>query len=321
MRLAVLAGLSPLLVLSTCYQRPAPDPARRIAFAQLQVPQPQGWPSGLTLEGVWHLSSPNEAFGSYSALIADGGRLIAYSDQGRMLGLAFSGAAITSARMAGVATDPDYWGDYRDIESATFDGDSGTVWLGFERMQGFRRFRPDAPPRTVRPEAMEEWPDNGGPEAMTRLADGRFIVMAERDATLSRDPGEGLLFPRDPVLGDDPVHFRLVTGGGFQPTDMAALPDGRVLILLRSLDMAWPPFRSRLIIADPRDIGAGEPWPWTFLADIDQPQLRENYEGVAVAPRAGGGVTIWLMSDDNATQMQRTLLLKLAWLPDRDAGQ
>ena len=32
--------------------------------------------------------------------------------------------------------------------------------------------------------------------------------------------------------------------------------------------------------------------------------------------RAGGGLTLWIISDDNGASFQRTLLYKLRWDPD-----
>lgn len=324
-RLAILAAIVPLAAVTTCDEiRPysTPSPARAEAdllrMRSLDASRPEGWPAGLTLEGSWELSSLNRRFGSYSALVAHkDGSLTAYSDRGYMLDFADPVTGGKSVRFGSAPRDPDHKRGVQDLESAAYDPASDTVWLSFEQWHGIRAVRRGLEPEAIEPQAMAGWPANGGAEAMARLQDGRFIVLAERDSTYSRDPGEGLLFARDPLLGDDPVSFRFVTGGGFQPSGMAALPDGRVLILLRALDLALPPFRSRLVIADPRDIEPGKPWPWQLLADIADPPLRENYEGLAVAPRAGGGVTIWLISDDNDLKMQRSLLLRLAWVPPK----
>ena len=46
---------------------------------------------------------------------------------------------------------------------------------------------------------------------------------------------------------------------------------------------------------------------------------RENYEGLALRERADGAVDVWLISDDNMSVMQRTLLAKLRF--DPSAGE
>lgn len=90
------------------------------------------------------------------------------------------------------------------------------------------------------------------------------------------------------------------------------LPDGRVLILLRNSDLLPPSFSSRLILGDPAEISAGKTWNWRPVAGIGPP-LRDNYEGLAVDPQQDDSVVLWLISDDNRSVFQRTLLLKLHW--------
>ncbi len=320
----MLAAVTPLLAIVTCHdQPPPPERGDWLRFTTLSVTRPETWPAGLTLDGAWRLESAHPDFGSYSALVPlPDGRLAAYSDSGRILGLRDPSRGFAPVRLAVAAIEPDDPRLSSDSESATYDPATGTLWQGFEGWQGIRRHRSGQTiPESVKPAAMAHWPENGGPEAMVRMRDGRFIVMAERDGAVSVRPGEALLFPRDPLLGDEPIHFRFETKNGFQPTDMAQLPDGRVLILLRALRLGLPPFRSRLVIADPADIAAGKQWQWTWLADIDEPELAENYEGLAVTPGPNGGVTIWLISDDNESDFQRTLLLKLAWMPGAGTGR
>jgi len=42
---------------------------------------------------------------------------------------------------------------------------------------------------------------------------------------------------------------------------------------------------------------------------------RENYEGLALRPRGDGRVDVWVMSDDNFSIIQRSLLAKLVFDP------
>lgn len=316
-RLVLLALLAPFLAITTWLkiEDTPPEGDEELRIVPIAAERPPGWPDGLTITGSWHLMSDYPLFGGYSALVAlPDDRLIAYSDVGNLLRFGDpSAAAAAPFAFAKVPRDPES-SRGSDIEAATRDPETGTIWLSYEGRNAIRRFRLGADhPQTAEPPAMRDWPENGGPEAMTRLPDGRFIVLAERDATISRQPGEGLLFPGDPLDGGDPVRFRLHGGGGFQPVDMAALPDGRVLVLLRTLDWGWPPFRGRLMLADPADIVPGEAWPWQLLAELDSPLPRENYEGLAIVPAPEGGLTIWIIADDNRSQFQRSLLLKLHW--------
>ena len=120
-----------------------------------------------------------------------------------------------------------------DIESAVLDRATGMLWLGYEQHHAIRRIDPDGSSSVVQPAAMQGWGANSGPEAMARLADGRFVVLAER-------AGVGLLFAGDPVEEEaaEPLVFPLALPGGFLPVDMAPLPDGRLLVLLRATRLA-----------------------------------------------------------------------------------
>jgi hypothetical protein len=272
--------------------------------------------AGVTLSAGWELDSRDEAFGGYSALLTlPHGALLALSDRGRFL--RFNPAHPRSPRpvMGAVGAADDSDKRRFDIEAATRHPASGTIWLGYEGRNSINRT--DGALRAldeVRPPQMQSWPTNRGPEALVRLGDGRFVVLSEA-------VDEGLLFPGDPVDGAEPSEFRFVPPPGFRPTDMALLPDGRVVILLRRLQLWLPPrLTSRLVVADPATITPGETWAWQPLAEIAAPLPAENYEGLAVGAIGAGAVRLWLIADDNSAVMQRTLLLALDWrLPTKKA--
>jgi len=95
---------------------------------------------------------------------------------------------------------------------------------------------------------------------------------------------------------------------------LAQLPDGRALILLRMVAWGIPPgFAGKLMLADPATIRAGEAWRAEPLADLVAPLPSDNFEGLAVEPDGRGGTVLWLISDDNDSIVQRTLLLRLDW--------
>jgi hypothetical protein len=154
---------------------------------------------------------------------------------------------------------------------------------------------------------MQDWGVNKGAEAMARLDDGRFILF--------RETGGGLLFPADPVAGATPSHIRFDPPDGFQPTDTTMLPDGRLLILLRRLEMSFPPFDAMLVLADPSGLEAGGILEMEALADLVPGLPRENYEGLAITSATDGTLDIWLVSDDNMAALQRSLLVRLNWSP------
>jgi len=272
--------------------------------------------------GAWQLKSTNRHFGSYSALVPMGdGTLMAAADSGNRL-------RFTPPGRTGPGPSFEFFADVDfgekaayDIESLTRDPRTGRIWAGYEHKNQIERYNPQLRPTGVaRPAAMHNWRSNAGPESLARLGDGRFIVLAETGPDWFDEETPGLLFPGDPVDGQAPLEFRFRAPGGFDPCDMAALPDGRVLILLRRIVWGLPPrFAGKLMIADPATIRPGELWRAETLADLAAPLPMDNYEGLAIEPMADGGLTLWLISDDNNALYQRTLLLKLLWRPNERA--
>jgi hypothetical protein len=292
----------------------------------------------LRLERAWTMTSLRSGFGSYSALLAlPEGRLLAISDYGRFLAFTPPGRGGTSFVEADFLPKAIDGKLDRDIESATRDPLRGTIWTGREGLDAISRHDPAFFGRlsrrssfriegTVRPAAMRRWSSNGGAEAMVRLADGRFIVLAEDFAgrfggLLERRRHPAVLFAGDPVGGAQAVPFVFEGAAGFSPTDMAQLPDGRVLILMRRL--AWPfplRFEGRMMIADPAAIRPGGVWRSTVVARLTPPLPTDNFEGLAVVSRGDGRVGLWLISDHNNAATQRTLLLELSVDPAELAG-
>ncbi|WP_052208625.1 esterase-like activity of phytase family protein [Croceibacterium mercuriale] len=317
LRLIPLALLA-LLVAPGTWWRDQPLPPGEPAFftvRSLQLQQPRDWPAGLRLVDGWVLSSRHPGFGGYSALLPlPGGRLLAYSDRGDFLAFPSPAGPPGPGWIGQVPRDPAAFSMSWDFEAATRDPRTGRRWLGVEGGNGIRRLdaqgRPDG---VVQPRQMRHWPRNQGPEALVRLPDGRFIVLAEGSPGREPRTSEALLFASDPVEGGEGLRFRFPRRGRYRPTDMAVLPDGRVVILQRSLTPGLPPFGALLAVADPATIRQGEPWRWQELATLTPALPRENYEGLAITPAADGGYHLWVISDDNQSPVQRTLLLQLHW--------
>ncbi|MEO0061924.1 MAG: hypothetical protein RLZZ08_484 [Pseudomonadota bacterium] len=322
-RLITISILALCLLPGTCL-RTAPKPwneSQRVAYVKLKVPR---WRTGeVQVQGAWQLRSPNTAFGGFSALLAIDGRLLAVSDGGAAAWLPFPGAAKPHVRIF-------FLGGHRprdkarvDIESLTRDAVTGSVWAGYEASNAIVALdRGLHMGRDAEPRAMHDWPSNAGPESLVRLRDGRFIVLAEGDMILAGQPSPGLVFASDPTadraVADNPLRFRFAPPRGYRPVDMAQLPDGRVLILLRSVRPGNPVhFTGRLMVADPADIAPGRVWRGRTIALLDDPLPSDNYEGLTILPQADGSVQVWVISDDNHAAYQRTLLLKLRWVPDR----
>lgn len=265
----------------------------------------------LTFLGGVRLTSPDPAFGGFSALAVAGDRFTLLSDGGNVARFRMDarGAVSRPAYVALPGGPATGWRKMdRDSESLAVEPGTGRVWIGFERANAIWRYSPGfrRAERLVRPAAMRRWRGNGGAEAMARLRDGRFLVVAE-EAT--RGPGrEALLFPGDPTDGRAPLRFRYLPPAGFDPSDVTQLPDGRVLVLNRWWGLPKR-FRSALVAIDPRLFRPGALLRGREIARLAPPLRTENYEGVAATMEAGRTV-VWLVSDDDMNGWQRTLLLK-----------
>ena len=271
----------------------------------------------LAVEGLWHLTSPNSLFGGYSGLVAvSANELVAVSDQGSWLRFSTPGAprevqfGELSRRKLGDKSQV-------DAEAATYDPASGRLWIAYEGSNAIERGPVTMEKvQSVRPQEMRRWWDNSGPEAMARLADGRFVVLGEGSPDLMGEGFPGLLFDHDPVAGGEAIAFAFIAPEGYRATDMAALSDGRVLILLRGIEGFVPPrFSAKLVVASVADIAAGKTWHGQEIATLGEGIPTDNFEGLAAIPNDDGSFTLWLISDDNGAVLQRTLLYRLRWDP------
>ncbi|QIQ87422.1 esterase-like activity of phytase family protein [Erythrobacter sp.] len=285
---------------------------RHVALERVAGPARTTTP-GWSVAGVWHYSSgPNRDFGGYSALLAArDDRLLAFSDRGSRFAFARPDGPSPEPGERPIALQavaPPLSEDLWDIESATRDPATGTYWLGFENTHAILRYTPGHGFDGMRLlEGEVRWPSNSGAEAMVRLSDGRFVVLPEGGR-------EGLVFAGDPVEVEagEPFAFRN-PAPGFAATDLAQLPGGDLLLLMRNTVFALPPFESLIAIGPPPR--AGETWAPRIALRLEGVVPPENYEGIALEPFEDGRVAVWIISDDNLSIMQRTLLAKLVFDP------
>ncbi len=314
----LLCGLAPGLWLRT--QLPRPNHDQRIAMRMLPLADSCCQIGPFRLNAVWQLTSSNEYFGGYSGLVRIApGRLVAFSDRGFFLDFPDPQPGISAVRIGSTISNAQKLKDNRDVEAASYDPVSRQLWLALEGRNAIARHGADLTRLAmIQPLAMKGWPLNKGPEAMVRLRDGRFIVLGEAFSGWnenSRHPA--LLFPGYPTAGAAPMAFTFAGAAGYRPTDMAQLPDGRVLVVMRRL--LWPfPVRTagRIVLADPDEIAPGRVWHSRQIASLDAPLPIDNFEAITIDQAADGTITVWLMSDDNDAASQRTLL----WYMTLDPG-
>jgi hypothetical protein len=273
----------------------------------------------LRLEGAWQILGHARMLGTLSALAQTRSGLVAVGDRGGIVRFPRPDRPgpwhAQAARLVNLE-----WTKYHyptDAEAVMVDPACGDLVVAYEDAPTLERFSPDLARHSRIPlPVLAEWPDNEGPEAMTRLTDGRTVVVGETYARwLDRTRHPGLVFPSVPHPFESPAHFELVMPAGYQPSELAQMPDGRLLALGRHFGVTG--FRSVIVMFSPDDIRPGATITPREIARIDDSRIRDNYEGMTVTREADGSQMIWLISDSNEMAWaQRTLLLKLRIGPE-----
>jgi hypothetical protein len=186
------------------------------------------------------------------------------------------------------------------------------VLVSFETPGRIAVYR-DAPPFdtvpriTAYPPALASAHRNSRGEALAvvpagRLLAGAVLVFAEGPAA------EGESIPGGLIHGGQWRPIALAGAGTYALTDAAFLPDGDLLVLERRFGFGdGIGMRIRRIAAE--SIVAGAVLDGPVLIEAGFAQSIDNMEGMAVDTDAGGTV-ITLVSDDNRSFLQRTLLLR-----------
>jgi hypothetical protein len=275
---------------------------------------------GLRYVDGWSLSSRDDDFGGLSSLMIANGKFISMSDSGAVIRFGIdadgkvSGASVNPLPR-GCASDIDKRD--RDSESIAHDPATGRYWIGFEWRNVICRSdaRLANAERLVKPEVMKHWSKTGGPEAIVRLADGRFLIFAEFSKGSDALP-ELVIADRDPTAPDARFSRALYMAPEhhFSPTDAAQLADGRLIVINRRFE---PPayFSARLSLLDPIPAQVSGILAGKTIAKFGRPGLTSNFEGVAVS-NEGARTFIWLISDDNYMWIENTYLLKFELLPE-----
>ncbi len=274
----------------------------------------------LTFLNAWELGSGNNDFGGISALTAlPDGRFVGLSDAGTVIGFGLAGneradrpfIAPLPTPLSGKTNYKD-----RDTEGITYDPETGRFWISYEGRHAIRRFTP-ALARTdakVTPEPMRKWRTNKGGETIIRMTDGRFIVLSE-SFNIPGGGYMGLLFSGDPVEpGTQMSIFGYRPPIGYMPTDGTQLPDGRLLILNRSISFPKG-FAAKLVMVDPATIKKDADISGEVIVTLAAPLLIDNMEGITTTQEDGRTI-IWIISDNNFNAWQRTLLMKFALTED-----
>jgi hypothetical protein len=266
----------------------------------------------LEYHGGLVLTSPDQRLGGLSGLLiaADGDHLIAISDRGYRLDgrLVVAGAGW----LVGVAdaTIEDLRGPKGgslvgtpggDAEDVTAAGDGGIVVAFESRPRLWIYPASGGPPMPVRsPPGLERAPRNAGIETLTRLPDGRLLALG-----LETKHGNVGWVEQGAGTGSWSI-LTWRTSLGFVPTGAAVVPgSGEVLVLERR---TLPP-AARIRLVPGGDIVPGALLDGAEIAHFDGSLTYDNMEGIATHRSADGETLVYLVSDDNYSFLQRTLLM------------
>lgn len=269
---------------------------------------------GLTFLGGVALTSPIRAFGGFSAMTIDGDRFTLLSDGGNVVQFRMDSRwQVDDAHAFPLSDGPGSgWTKLdRDSEALTRDPDTGRYWVAFERANQIWRYDPTfrRAEAHAAPREMAKWPTNGGAEGMARLRDGSFIVLAENQRGDAKGYHRALWFAGDPTqAGQRRFTFNYRGPKGYKPTDIAELPDGRLIVVNRRASLQ-DAFTAIITTIDRPAVRPGARAIGREIARFAAPVLHDNFEAVA-AVREGRDTILWLASDDNQYAFQRSLLLK-----------
>ncbi|HTB00698.1 MAG TPA: esterase-like activity of phytase family protein [Bradyrhizobium sp.] len=284
----------------------------RVRFGKLE------YRSGLVLTSAF------QGFGGLSGLRLDakGERFISFSDKGSWFTgrIVYSGRAMTglddveAAPMLGPDGRPITAHGMFDSESIALDG--SIVYIGLERVnkvlrfdfsKGFTRSRGEEFPM---PPAVKKLPFNKGLEALVFVPKGfalagTLIAISERGL----DPQGNLIAFL--VGGPTPGQFSVRRTESFDVSDAVLLPSGELLLLERKFSLlAGIGIRIRRIALNSIMPGAVVDGPSIFDADLGQEI--DNMEGIDAHVTPEGDTVLTMVSDDNFSLIQRTLLLQFA---------
>jgi hypothetical protein len=285
------------------------DPSRR-RFGQVEF------------RGGVELASPYKEFGGVSAIRVrpDGAHFLALTDQGRWLRGRITYDGMQPTGIADAEMAPILGGDGRPLaarrwyDTEAIAEDDGIVYVGIERVHqivrldyGKQGLLARGQPIAV-PPGFKQLPSNGSIEALEFIPKGlpmagTLIAISEKGYD---EAGNHKAFL---IGGPSPGTFAVKRSDDFDISDCALLPPGELLILERRYSL-WRgvALRIRRIPLGSIKPGALVDGPVVVFADMGYEI--DNMEGLSVHRATSGDTVLTLISDDNFSPIQRTILLQ-----------
>ncbi|WP_162884011.1 esterase-like activity of phytase family protein [Chromatocurvus halotolerans] len=265
---------------------------------------------GAAFVAGWHLSSADPAFGGLSGLVAEpDGNLLAVSDEGAFVWIRMTDGTPSAARIApmrdasGAVIADKRW---RDAEG--LDLREGMAFVSFEREHRVLAFDLAGCGAAARGVSVAQFgsriaglrdamPANGGAEGLALTEEGELLLAIE-------SPESGLPIAQLDAMGT----ARLV---GLIPRRGAPVLTGidRAGATLYAVLRSYTPLVGNVIevVALPLP-GRESILPARRILRLEPRHGTDNFEGIALQRRGDSSLRLWLVSDDNFSSRQRTLL-------------
>ncbi len=197
---------------------------------------------------------------------------------------------------------------HADAEALSRAPESGFL-VAFERVHRINYFNSShyfdlsgIPSRISPPEHMKVQPENGGIESLTLLPEGRILMIAEGDTDYDN--------PSYAAVGMDKdwIEMKYQRQHGYRPTSVAPLPEGDILTLERSYTGPGSLKIRLCIIKQPEFKSEVTLYP-KQLIKLPRSLPLDNFEGLDTITTDDGRTFIYIISDDNYSPIQHTILM------------
>jgi len=282
----------------------------------------------LTFRGGLNLFGRSRYFGGFSGIALDpsGATLLAVSDAGTWMRatLDYDGRKLKALQNVvigpilgrdGKPLQRDAERDAEGLALAAGDTRVGQAFVSFEREHRISRYpfttTSFGPPDQAvsLPKEAKAMGNNIGIEALALIRAGKLkgtlVVFPER---LKDRQGnlKGWL-----IGGPKPGSITLRRLGGFDITDAAGLPDGGIILLERRFRYSEG-VQMRIRRIAPSELRPGRLIEGEVLLEAQDNLNIDNMEAIAVHRNRSGETILTLMSDDNFSALQRSLILQFA---------
>lgn len=278
----------------------------------------------LVYRGGLVLQSTNEDFGGISGMrVRADGVVLAVSDAGTWISFALIEKTEKLVGVTGIGLAPllDQDGNpgtkiNRDAESVEIGATTSVSFEGDHRVWIYKDIDP-ADPETFkavavqdwRLPAMQLWPSNGGAEAVCDIGPDKKRLLISEDAPGPANSKDAFL-----TSGTSEVRFGFLPEDGFKPTDCVALPGAQQALILQRHFSPFTGVAASVGVTDFATLQNGMTVKSREIARLTPPLSVDNMEGISYIER-GNRKFIYIVSDDNFSGLQRTLLMKFEWLP------